>query len=88
MGMLERRNKYNIHTWYSQHVHYTFLETYSPPPTYLIKKKVERVGGTKMFSTSMTLLENNYFKTAYLLKIWQATRILVAVSYFITVLHR
>lgn len=89
MGMLERRNKYNIHTWYSQLVHYTFLEAYlPPPPQYLIKKKAERVGGTKTFSTSMTLLENNYFKTAYLLKSWQATRILIAVSNFITALHR
>lgn len=41
-----------------------------------------------MFLTSMTLLENNYFKTAYLLKSWQATRILIAVSNFITALHR
>lgn len=68
MGMLERRKKYNIHTWYSQPVHYIFLEMCSPHHQSLIKKKAERVGGTKMFSTSMTLLENNYFQTAYLLK--------------------
>lgn len=66
MGMLEKRKKYNIHIWYSQPVHYTFLEMCLPPS--LIKKKAEREGGTKIFSTSMTLLENNYFQTAYLLK--------------------
>lgn len=85
LGTLERRKKYNSHTWYSQPVDYTFLEMCPLP---LIKKKAERVGGKKMFSTSMTLLENYYFKTAYLLKSWQATSILIAVSNFITALHR
>ena len=52
----------------------------------LIKKKFKRVGGTKMFSTSMTLLENNYFKNSLSVESWQTTRILIAISNFILII--
>ena len=58
---LQKNQIINIHIPYSQPIQYNFLKG---KKTSLIKKKAKRVGGTKMCSISMTLLENNYFKNS------------------------